>query len=163
MSIINGNVCIVNGTPVDKVFSNGKQVYGRNYALNTANTITVTGNNTVGQMLGNYPVSNKISVISIGTKLTISCDIDVTNADGGKSYFGWKGTHAWQPFISAKTFVEGKNHVSLTFDLNTALPVGTILNMTIDNSTATYSLSNLMLEVSSLESCHSLAPEDVLK
>jgi len=30
MSTINGNVCVVNGTPVDKVFSNGKQVYGRN-------------------------------------------------------------------------------------------------------------------------------------
>ena len=30
MPIINGRACIVNGTPVDKVFSNGKQVYGRN-------------------------------------------------------------------------------------------------------------------------------------
>jgi len=30
MSTINGNVCIFNGVPVDKVFSNGKQVYGRN-------------------------------------------------------------------------------------------------------------------------------------
>lgn len=30
MTIINGRACVVNGTPVDKVFSNGKQVYGRN-------------------------------------------------------------------------------------------------------------------------------------
>jgi len=30
MSTINGNVCVVNGNAVDKVFSNGKQVYGRN-------------------------------------------------------------------------------------------------------------------------------------
>lgn len=162
MADITHGMWIKNGTPVDKVFSNGRQVYGRNYALNTANTITVTGNNTVGQILGDYPASNEISVISIGTKLTISYDIDVTNADGGKSYFGWKGTQAWQPFISAKTFVEGKNHVSLTFDLNTALPVGTILHMTIDNSTATYSVSNLMLEVSSIENGYSPAPEDVM-
>jgi len=35
MSTINGNVCVVNGTPVDKVFSNGKQVYGRNLVKNT--------------------------------------------------------------------------------------------------------------------------------
>ncbi|MFK5641169.1 hypothetical protein ACIA30_02640 [Lactobacillus delbrueckii subsp. bulgaricus] len=27
---INGRACVVNGKPVDKVFSNGKQVYGRN-------------------------------------------------------------------------------------------------------------------------------------
>lgn len=30
MSTINGRACVVNGTPVDKVFSDGKQVYGRN-------------------------------------------------------------------------------------------------------------------------------------
>lgn len=30
MSTINGKACVVNGTPVDKVFSNGRQVYGRN-------------------------------------------------------------------------------------------------------------------------------------
>jgi hypothetical protein len=35
MSTINGRACIVNGTPVDKVFSNGKQVYGRNILIGT--------------------------------------------------------------------------------------------------------------------------------
>ncbi|WP_353891497.1 hypothetical protein [Latilactobacillus sakei] len=30
MSTINGKVCVVNGVAVDKVFSNGRQVYGRN-------------------------------------------------------------------------------------------------------------------------------------
>lgn len=35
MSTINGKACIVNGTPVDKVFSDGKQVYGRNLLKNT--------------------------------------------------------------------------------------------------------------------------------
>ena len=30
MTTINGKACVVNGTPADKVFSNGKQVYGRN-------------------------------------------------------------------------------------------------------------------------------------
>ena len=32
MSTINGRACVVNGKAVDKVFSNGKQVYGRNLA-----------------------------------------------------------------------------------------------------------------------------------
>lgn len=36
MSTINGRACVANGTPVDKVFSDGRQVYGRNYILNTA-------------------------------------------------------------------------------------------------------------------------------
>lgn len=30
MPTINGRVCVVDGTPVDKIFSNGNQVYGRN-------------------------------------------------------------------------------------------------------------------------------------
>ena len=30
MPTINGKACVVNGTPVDKVYSNGEQVYGRN-------------------------------------------------------------------------------------------------------------------------------------
>lgn len=35
MPIINGRACVVNGTPVDKVFSNGRQVYGRNLLTGT--------------------------------------------------------------------------------------------------------------------------------
>lgn len=31
MTTINGRACVVNGMPVDKVFSDGRQVYGRNY------------------------------------------------------------------------------------------------------------------------------------
>ena len=33
MPTINGRACVVNGTPVDKVFSNGRQVYGRNLIM----------------------------------------------------------------------------------------------------------------------------------
>lgn len=36
MPTINGRACVVNGTPVDKVFSNGKQVYGRNLIPNSS-------------------------------------------------------------------------------------------------------------------------------
>jgi len=35
MSTINGKVCVVDGVAVDKVFSDGKQVYGRNLLLDT--------------------------------------------------------------------------------------------------------------------------------
>ena len=30
MSTINGQACVINGKPVDKVYSNGAQIYGRN-------------------------------------------------------------------------------------------------------------------------------------
>ena len=38
MSTINGGVCVVNGKPVDKVYSNGIQVYGRNLAHGIASS-----------------------------------------------------------------------------------------------------------------------------
>lgn len=37
MSIINGKACVVDNTPVDKVYSNGVQVYGRNLLTGTSN------------------------------------------------------------------------------------------------------------------------------
>lgn len=40
MPTINSRVCVVNGTPVDKVFSNGRQVYGRNLLINTSSSAT---------------------------------------------------------------------------------------------------------------------------
>ena len=39
MPTINGRVCVVNGTPVDKVFSNGKQVHGRNLLIGVDSAI----------------------------------------------------------------------------------------------------------------------------
>ncbi|MEK1388924.1 hypothetical protein HCZ95_09425 [Limosilactobacillus fermentum] len=36
MSTINGRACIVNGVAVDKVYSNGRQVYGRNLLSGTS-------------------------------------------------------------------------------------------------------------------------------
>lgn len=35
MPTINGRACVVNGVPVDKVFSDGRQVYGRNLYTDT--------------------------------------------------------------------------------------------------------------------------------
>lgn len=38
MPTINGKACVVNGTPVDKVFSDGRKVYGRNLLLGTSDS-----------------------------------------------------------------------------------------------------------------------------
>lgn len=40
MPTINGKVCVVDGTPVDKIFSNGRQVYGRNLLANSDQQFT---------------------------------------------------------------------------------------------------------------------------
>lgn len=50
MPTINGRACVVNGTPVDKVFSDGRQVYGRNLLTGTSmnkSGIVVAGQNDI--------------------------------------------------------------------------------------------------------------------
>ena len=59
MATINGRACVVDGKPVDKAFSNGKQVYGRNMisdsGLESGNVPSVTWGSSA---IGNVIVSN---------------------------------------------------------------------------------------------------------
>jgi len=63
MSTINGRACVVDGMPVDKVMSNGKQVYGRNlWIVSKAVSGYLSGTgNVLGPDAGNL-VSDFISV-----------------------------------------------------------------------------------------------------
>ncbi len=45
MPTINGRACVVNGEPVDKVYSNGVQVYGRNLITGSYNSTWSYNNN----------------------------------------------------------------------------------------------------------------------
>lgn len=61
MPTINGKVCVVDGVPVDKVFSNGKQVYGRNLLPKTS------GPFVMGYGIPNttWDTTNQVSGISL--------------------------------------------------------------------------------------------------
>lgn len=54
MPTINGKACVANGTPVDKVFSNGVQVYGRNLLKGTAKFDFRFTNTVITQTMHNY-------------------------------------------------------------------------------------------------------------
>lgn len=61
MATINGRACVVNGTPVDKVFSNGKQVYGRNLLLDTNfNNLPKYWTARVGTVAGTFNGNNVV-------------------------------------------------------------------------------------------------------
>lgn len=68
MSTINGRACVVNGTPVDKVFSNGNQVYGRNL-ISGSYDFSFGGitNNTGGTIQKVTMDSGEIALHVIGT------------------------------------------------------------------------------------------------
>lgn len=93
MPTINGRACVVNGTPVDKVFSNGRQVYGRNLLTGTAkfgsSFITNNGTQTIQkyddetnyvQYASNTPISGvgtywHTFVPEVGQVYTLSADV----------------------------------------------------------------------------------------
>lgn len=73
MPTINSRACVVNGTPIDKVFSDGRQVYGRN--------LIVRKGELVGQMVGTdgsivplteASVTPAIISVKAGEQLTMS-------------------------------------------------------------------------------------------
>ncbi|HCD07912.1 MAG TPA: hypothetical protein DEQ50_06600 [Lactobacillus sp.] len=81
MSTINGNVCVVNGAAVDKVFSNGSQVYGRNLVLNTASFV---GWNTKGNV--SFAPSSTNGIKSSRTSSAWSSPIATLEAKAGETY-----------------------------------------------------------------------------
>jgi len=86
MPTINGRACIVDGVPVDKVFSNGRQVYGRNLITRTGELAdTMVGmDGEIGKWSGSALMADKITVTP-GEALTFSRWGDNTNASD--SYF----------------------------------------------------------------------------
>jgi hypothetical protein len=83
MSTINGRVCVVNGTPVDKVFSNGKQVYGRNLLTGTSDNV-VHYNSIAG-----YTVwQSYVTKFNVGDILNVSADISANTTTGTNTNHG---------------------------------------------------------------------------
>lgn len=76
MSTINGRACVVDGTPVGKVFSNGKQVYGRNL------------------IKGSYDSSWNFSVNAGATVQKVTMDsgevaLHVISTDKSSGFYAW--------------------------------------------------------------------------
>ena len=131
MSTINGNVCVVNGTPVDKVFSNGKQVYGRNlisgsydsswgYADSngTVEKVTMDSGEVALHVIGNGGGFWYHPVLSSG-KYTISLEVKGT---GTLNKLGWEDksdagmalTSDWQR-VSRTAWIDSDNWYSFAF------------------------------------------------
>mgnify|MGYP003594419862 CR=1 FL=1 len=87
MAIINGKALVKDGKAVDKVFSNGRQVYGRNLLKGTINSDSMFGFDYFGQTWWSYPFANGENVqnqgLSVGDTLTCEFDWEVSNPTSG--------------------------------------------------------------------------------
>jgi hypothetical protein len=95
MTTINGRACVVDGNPVDKVFSNGRQVYGRNLLTGTSNVqdYTVSGSEwALGSQSSNgtnasIPCIPGVSYTysAIVKSATYDCYLEIAFYDSGKN------------------------------------------------------------------------------
>jgi hypothetical protein len=180
MPTINGKACVANGTPVDKAFSNGKQVYGRNLLLGTAKPLELAVNNGWG--IVQYDLIPKYQ----GGEVTLSFDIELKgitdfNASQGPSMrvvfdSGWGddyGTSEMEPnYPVDKRWVITKKdathwHMSITvnatYSEDNPIPSGLRFFYTVAPAGTTgYIVSNATLTAGASTLPCTPAPEDVM-
>ena len=106
MPIINGKVCVVNGKPVDKVYSNGIQVYGRNLWIRSRAVkgfLNFDNSGNINKPDSENLVSDFISVDANQTYI-YSTDVVITIAQGYNATWD-----AYQFFDSNKAPLGGRN------------------------------------------------------
>lgn len=142
MPTINGRACVVNGTPVDKVFSNGRQVYGRNYF----SVSSFAANKYQGQYSDHYDIQ-----LLPDTKYTISTNL-IRNDGSADVFVGNKGFTE----SSIRNGVFPDKPLTVTTDNTGVLTVGA----------RDYSLADgkdkIKVELGAVETAWSPAPEDVM-
>lgn len=190
MPTINGRACVVNGTPVDKVFSNGRQVYGRNLVSGTGleytmgygipNTVwqdgyaylklptTIPDNRT--EILPGYPgFYYNLTSGQVYTQ-TIWIETDATVKDLNGASISWFNNlhHDYQPANIQKLFNSSYKVISTYTwpDKGTANRVRLFdtnnLDGAFDLSTGTYlKFGKLKLEKGATATPWTPAPEDV--
>lgn len=171
MPTINGRACVVNGTPVDKVFSNGRQVYGRNLLTGTgSHTFTGTGPFVYDRM--SNETDNDLLTIFKGLEgqiVTISVDYKYSGftAGSGRNQIGWEiqinaDSVSWLGPWYYPTNSSGSGRISLTFVVpKNITSIGEGNAYIIFPGSGTGTLSHLKLEEGSVATPWTPAPEDV--
>lgn len=139
MAIINGKALVKDGKAVDKVFSNGMQVYSRNLLKGTRTTVSLTGTNTLNQVVPMYYFGNGKNVqnqgLSVGDTLTCEFDWEVSNPTSGLFYIQLNGTN-WQKLSQTISITSenksGHSKLSFIVDAGFLAGVATALRLRAD-------------------------------
>lgn len=161
MPTINGKACIANGKPVDKVFSNGKQVYNRNLIIQSDlksgffyEDGSVNGA-SINFRSDNYIATNGATVFTFSSPdYTFIGDYysdRIIMYDSDKNYLGF------QPLDSPTQTLSKPNVAYIRFSINSKYE-----GNTTDNSSDWLSAHRYKLEKGSVATPWTPAPEDVM-
>ena len=162
MTTINGRACVANGTQVDKVFSNGKQVYGRNLigksGLRPGYTDRKFGNmvsnNERDFCLNNYIATNGATVFTFSSP---DYAFKGNNNNTLAMYDSDKNFLDWQPITYPTQTLSKSNATYIRFSINFVVEGGTSGNLSDWLGTHRYKL-----EKGSVPTPWTPAPEDVM-
>ncbi|WP_057777784.1 hypothetical protein [Paucilactobacillus vaccinostercus] len=173
MSMINGKVCVVDGVAVDKVFSDGQQVYGRNLLTGTTDKILTGSGSGVSGYISNETNDDQLTLFKglEGETVTFSFDYEYHGfvKGSGKNRIGWEigitaGSPSWHGAWYSPNNDSGSERMSGTFVVPeniTSIKEGSGYIQFSGSGTGT--LSHLKLEKGSIATPWTPAPEDVLK
>ena len=171
MTTINGRACVANGVAVDKVFSNGKQVYGRNYILNSDNYLIGAGKqqDIIGDISGD--ILKKLR----GKQVTISVYVDYTNARHEVGQYGRVGIEftvayessprqylgVWKQTTAGESF-SGRISQTMMFKDEPIISTSTQIWVYEQDAFDAVSMGRPKLEIGTIFTDWTLAPEDVI-
>lgn len=168
MPTINGKVCVVNGTPVDKVFSNGRQIYGRNILVGT-------GEDELSGKAYEFHDYQIYGGLQPGTTYTLSgwAQVDQTAMDNQQHIFvcAYTSDWSWSGWLNIDGSLTAKYN-TVTFTTPSGKPFNPTVSVCLshpdgvndssrDSISGTGYISKLKLEKGSVATPWTPAPEDV--
>lgn len=167
MTTINGRACVVNGKPVDKVFSNGVQVYGRNLfrGYQTNNKMRVNKNNIYYY---DYPFKSKGTRILLkpNTEYTVTWNYEVISGgtDSAENISVGRGNEQSDYAIDVKTVAINVKKITIKTpaDVSDYPYFALRFSRTIVPATSVIDYWDIAIRECDIDSGWSPAPEDVM-
>ncbi|WP_203663561.1 hypothetical protein [Lacticaseibacillus sp. 53-4] len=160
MPTINGKACVVNGTPVDKVFSNGRQIYGRNLLTNLSYNWTRGWINSapIGEPPPFYVANSRIRTLQT---IPVSSNSPYTISISDTLFrFSWLESDSNGNVIYVAPWITSANYTLTTKSTTTQLYI--VVSYKTDTVLDTSNLPKIKLERGSVAIPWSPAPEDVM-
>lgn len=136
---------------------------GRNLALGTVTSYIKTGVGTSNNWSKMYSLSEN-NELSQGDKVTVSFDLTVVNA-GGTFYIQFSNDGnvggIWDSLTTTTTLTDGVTHFERTISISGTPNATKGVNLRLDNSTSTVTISNFKLEKGNKATDWTPAPEDI--
>lgn len=164
MPTINGRACVVNGTPVDKVFSDGRQVYGRNLVSGTSSDWQKV---SIPSGWGTTHLSNPVYEIKDGETYTLQVEVRNITSPIMLEAFNFTAAGAGNGLLAPKAYASDDVKMIVTFTAK--LPEGYAYfrpDLAFTNpltSPGSYEYRQFKVEQGSVATPWTPAPEDVLK